>query len=320
VKMERLGSITSELSTNLIKSIVVPPGGLLGWLTRHRAAWSREKQRLTRPDVRPDDALDIAAAEFPAGPIVLLGGAPVPDEAVVEAIHLAGGRSVKMAVVPVAAVDDPAAATAEAMRLFTRFGMKKVEPFDLTNRERATNPEWCARLAGYDAVVLCGESPSQGLHVLQATLAAVTLRNMVQAGKLLVGLGAGGAILGSRVFPSSEADEVTAGLAILPGLLLDTQFAGCARFPRLAKAMAAAEAAHMLGAGIDEGAALVITGGEAKVLGETSVTFLDPRESSQSRGEGSDGRPKVHQLTEGYRMNLRMRRPIPPHKVESVAR
>lgn len=317
MNLERLGSLTSELSSNLIKSIVVPQGGLLGWLTRHRAA--RERQKLARPDLRYDDALDIAAAEYPAGPVVLLGGAPVPDEAIVESIHLAGGRSITMAVIPVAAVEDPAAAVAEATRLFTRFGMKKVELFELNTRERATSPDWCERLAKYDAVLLCGESPAQGLRVLQATLAAVTLREMVAAGKLLVGLGGGGAILGSRVFPSSDADEVTAGLSILPALLVDTAFTQSSRFSRLAKAMSAPEAALMLGAGVDAGAALVVTGGEAKVLGETSCTFLDPRDRAGTQGEGVGGGLKVHLLTEGFRMNLRMRRAVAPQKVENVA-
>lgn len=314
MNLDRLGSLTSELSSNLIKSIVVPPGGLLGWFTRHRAAWSREKQKLTRPDVRPDDGLDIAQAEFPAGPVVLMGGAPVPDEAVVESVHLAGGRSIKMAVIPVAAVADPAASAAEAMRLFTRFGMKKVERFDLDSREKATSPDWCERLATYDAVVLCGESPAQGLQVLQATLAAVALRDMVHAGKLLVGVDAGGAILGSRVFPSGEVDEVTAGLGILPGMLLDTECTQSARIGRLSQAIGAIDSALMLGAGIDGGAALVVSGGEAKVLGETSVSFLDGRDLV-----GNDG-VKVHQLTEGFRMNLRMRRVIAPPKAEPMAR
>lgn len=318
MNLERLGSLTSELSSNLLKSIVVPPGGLLGWLTRHRAALTREKHKLTRPDLRPDDALDIAVAEFPAGPVILLGGCPVPDEAVVEALHLAGGRSIRLAVMPVAAIVDPAATAAEAIRFFTRFGMKKVELFDLDAREKATSPDWCARLTEYDAVVLCGESPARGLQVLQATLAAVTLRDMVHAGKLLVGLSAGASILGSRVFPSAEVDEVTAGLGILPGLLLDTQFTQLSRFSRLAKAMTAEEACCMLGAGLDSGSALVLSGGEAKVLGESNVTFLDPRDRSNAI-EGSTGGLKVHLLTEGFRMNLRMRRPIAPQKAESVA-
>ncbi|MFZ5816648.1 MAG: cyanophycinase [Bacillota bacterium] len=315
MNLERLGSITSELSSNLIKSIVVPPGGLLGWFTRHRADRARERQRLSRPDLRGDDSLDIALAEYPAGPVVLLGGSPYPDEAIVEAIHLAGGRSARVAVIPVAAIVDPAASAAEAMRLFTRFGMKKVELFSLDSREKAASQEWCTRLAEFDAVVLCGESPAQGLQVLQATLAAVTLRDMVAAGKLLVGIDAGAAILGSRAFSSSEVSEATAGLGVLPALIVDTEFTQCSRFGRLAKALGVEGASLMLGAGLDAGAALVVVSGEARVLGESSVTFLDPRER-----DGGTNALKVHLLTDGYRMNLRLRRPVAPQKAASLSR
>ncbi|MFZ5824428.1 MAG: cyanophycinase [Bacillota bacterium] len=319
MNLERLGSITSELSSNLIKSIVVPPGGLLGWFTRHRAERARERQRVLRPELRADDALALCMAEFPVGPVVLLGGTPVPDEAVVESIHLAGGRSIKMAIIPVAATSDPAATSVEASRLFTRFGMKKVELFELDSREKATSAQWCARLAEYDAVVLCGENPAQGLQVLQATLAAVTLRDMAQVGKLIVGLDAGAAILGSRVFPGSEGEEATAGLGLLPGLLLDTAFTQCSRFSRMARAMTTDDGCYLLGTGLDSGSALVIQGGEAKVLGEASVTFLDPRDRTAGGEELPNGL-KVHLLTEGFRMNLRLRRTIAPQKREALAR
>lgn len=302
MNLDRLGSITSELSSNLLKSIVVPQGGLLGWLTR-----PRERPKST---VRPDDGSETSMAEFPAGPVVLLGGAPVPDEAVVESIHLAGGRAIKMAVIPVAAVADPAASAAEATRLFTRFGMKKVELFPLDSREKAASPEWCEKLAGFDAVLLCGESPAQALQVLQATLAAVTLGEMVKGGKLLIGLDGAAAALGSRAFPSGEAEAFTTGLGILPGLLLETGAPESSAPERLLQTMAAPEAAQMLGVRLDLGSALVLSGGEAKVLGESAVTFHDPR-------QGGAG---VQRLTEGFRINLRARRVMAPQALEVANR
>lgn len=319
MKLERLGSLTSELSSNLLKSIVVPQGGLLGWITRHRAERLRERLSALRPDARPDDALQTAMAEWPSGPVVLMGGAPVPDEAVVEAVHLAGGRSARMAIVPAAAQEDPAAAAASALRLFTRFGMKKAEIVELESRERATSPDWCIRLSEFDAVVLCGESTARGLQVLQATLAAVTLQEMLHTGKLLVGLNAGAAILGSRVFPGMEEGAPTAGLGILPGLLVDTEFTQRSRFSRLAGAMRAGEAGSMLGAGLDGGAAVVVQDGEARVVGEGSVTILDPRVQPSGSSAPVDGL-KVHLMTEGYRLNLRMRRLMAPQKSEAIAR
>lgn len=318
IHLGKLGSLTTELSSNLIKSIVVPPGGLMGWLTRSRTALSREKARPERPETRPDEGMDRVTAETPLGPVVLMGFAPVPDEAVVESVHLAGGRSARMAVVPVAAAADPAATTAESARLFTRYGMKRVEILELDTREKAVSPEWVDRLSEFDAVVLCGESVVKGLEVLQATLAAATLKKMGMAGKLLVGLGAGAALLGGRVFPSSNAEGATPGLGILPGLLLETDSAEGTRLQRLPRAAGAPDTAALLGIELPAGSAVLVQGGEAKVLGEGVVTFVDGR-PRQKDGAATAG-PQLHELTEGYRIHLRNRRVVAPVKEEIAAR
>lgn len=262
--------------------------------------------------------MEIRSSELPPGPVVLLGGPPVPDEAIVETIHLAGGRSMRVGVLPVAAEASPTDTVAEATRLFTRFGVKRVEVIDLNCRENAGDPECADRLAEYDAVVLCGESASRGLGVLQGTRAAVTLRRMAWDSKLLLGMGAGAAILGSRVFGAAESDGMVQGLGVLPGLILETQASQAERFSRLLRAMCGRdEASCMLGTVVDAGAALIVRGNEAKVLGDGTVTFVDARDT----GSAGDTGLKVHPLTGGYRMHLRSRRPIPPVSDEgAVAR
>lgn len=313
MNLERLGSITSELSTSLLKSIVVPQRSLRAWFARHRSSNPRNKNG--RPDGRPERELDVSTAEFPAGPVILMGGTPVPDEAVVAAVHLSGGRSARLAVVPAAAGGDAAEAAAVAARAFTRFGMKHVEPVLLDSREKAADPKWVARLREYDAIVLCGDSPARGLHVLQATAAAAALRDHVKAGRLLVGIDAGAAILGSRLFPHEAEDGITVGLGIVPALLIDPGFSGAQRFSRLVRAMSAPEAAAMMGVGLDAQTGVLIADGEAKVLGEARVTVLDPWE----RGTPSEDRPgglKVHLLTDGYRLDFRTRRAFPPERPE----
>jgi cyanophycinase len=317
VNLERLGSITSELSSSLLKSIVVPPGGLRGWFVRHRSP--AQRSRNGRSEGRSENELDVSVAEYPAGPIILMGGLPAPDEAVVEALHLAGGRSARLAIIPAAASGDPEAAAAAGVRIFTRYGMKRVERFLLDTREKATDPAWVARLREFEAVVLCGDSPARGLQVLQWTPAAAALREHVEEGRLLVGVDAGAALLGSRLFPHVAEEAVAAGLGLLPGLLVDTAFTQSQRFGRLVRAMSAEEAAVMLGVGLDAGAALVVVDGEAKMLGETTITFVDPRERVAAGGDQPSGL-KVHLLTDGYRMNLRMRRAIPPERGEAAGK
>jgi cyanophycinase len=315
VKLDRLGDITSELSTNLVKSIVLP-GGLLEWLSRPLPERLRDKWRssLSKPGEMDGQRTPVAA-----GPLVLMGGTPVPDESIVAMIHLSGGRTARLAVIPAAAAD-PGAAAEQGVRFFTRFGMRRVEVVEITTRERADSPEWAQQLAAYDAVFLCGEDRALGLTVLYGTAVARTLAEMMAAGKPVAALGGSAAILGEWVLvPQDGQERLVEGLGLAPGLLVDVQFTQESRFNQVAKALNAGACAHCMGAGLDAGAAMVVRDGEAKVLGDSSVTFMDPRESKATgdAGQGANGAMcglKVHVLMDGFLMNLRSRKPMAPPK------
>lgn len=318
MKLDRLSDITSELSSSLVKSIVVP-GGLLEWLTRPLPERLRDRFRTGLAGSKSGEAAEVQRITVAAGPAVLMGGVPVPDEAVVAMIHLAGGRSAKLAVIP-AATDMHEQAVEQATKLFTRFGMRGMQVLDLTTRERAESPEWNAKLAEFDAIFLVGESETIGCDVLAGTLAARTLREMMAAGKPVAGLAAGATIMGDRVIVERDGQEaVVDGLRLVGGLMLDTQFTHRSRFGRLTKALNKENQAPLMAAGIDAGAAVAVRDGEAKVLGEASVTFLDPRESV-TIAEGNGQSPgalcelKVHVLMDGFVMNLRSRRPSGPNR------
>lgn len=319
MKLDRLSDITSELSTNLVSSIMLP-GGLLDWLTRPLPQRLRPKflAGVTGKEQQPEPRRSTPLT----GPMVLMGGLPAPDESIVAMIHLAGGRSARLAVIPVASENHEQAAE-QGLKLFTRFGMRKVEVFDLTTRERAESPEWNAKLAAYDAVFLCGGKESVGLEVLAGTAAAHTLKGMLAVGKPVAGLCAGAAILAERLVVRRDGDEVLAeGLGLASGLLVDTQFTQENRFGRLAKLLQGDGAGRFLGMGLDAGAAVALRNGEAKVLGESSVTFLDLRDSQVVSDPVTAAvyGLKVHVLMDGFVMNLKTRLPYGPAKESLVGK
>lgn len=313
MKFDRLSDLTSELSTNLVKSIVFPTG-FWDWLTRPLAERRRDRKAGSR-SVEPGDAAH--ASSVAAGPIVLVGGSPIPDEAVVAMIHLVGGRSASVAVIPVAAAE-AAPAAAEGLRAFTRFGMRKAEIFDLTNRERADSEEWATHLSEFDGVFLCGEDPQVGLNVLSGTRCAKTLQEMLAAGKPVAGMAGAAAMLGAYLLVERDGEsEVVQGLGLAPGLVVDPYFSQRARFSRLAQAFNQECVLSCLGVGIDGGTSVVIRDEEARVLGEGSATFLSPDEAAKpsEQGVGAPGAMaglKVNVLLDGFGLNLRTRKPTAP--------
>lgn len=313
MKLDRLGDITSELSSNLVKSIVVP-GGLLDWLSKPLGERLRDRLKPAATGGKSSETAEGPRNLVAEGPLVLVGGAPIPDEAVVAIIHLAGGRTAKLAIIPLAA-DDQSEAVAAATRAFTRFGMRNVELFELVTRERAESPEWAEKLAAFDAVCLCGDNAAKGLDVLRDTVSLRTLREMMAAGKPVAGFSAGAAILAERLLLVRNGEEVLAeGTGLAPGLLLETRFIQQAGFSRLAKALNSEAGQSLMGVGLDAGAAIAIRDAEARIMGDASVMFLDPRDRdtvNENTGTtaGTVGL-KVHVLTDGYGMNLRLRKPI----------
>lgn len=321
MKLDWLSDITSELSSSLVKSIVLP-SGFREWLAKPLS----ERLRELKPGGAGSKAGEVDGAKMalPTGPLVLIGGSPAPDEAIVAMIHLVGSRAAKLAVVPVAA-SDPVSVADEGVRLFTRFGMRNVQVLELCTRERAESPEWANRLAEYDGVFLCGESAALGLGVLESTLAARTLQEMMAAGKPVAGLGGAAAILADRLLVGQEsAEHLVSGLGLAKSLFVDAYFTQQSRFGHLVKALGKQGATSLMGVGLDAGAAVVIRDGEAKVLGESSVTFVDAREGTPVVDQAND-QPgamsglKVHVLMDGFGMNLRTRKPAGPPKEQAQA-
>jgi len=274
VKLDRIDDLASELSSNLLKSMVLP-GGLLGWLSRPLTERIRkhQKSQSSATDQDRDRALSLKSRAS-CGPVVLLGGYPVPDEAVVEIIHLSGGRSAKVAVIPVAAEDQKVAGAA-AMRLLTRFGMRQTQIIEIQSRAQADTPEFAAGLAGFDAILLCGDNPVLGYQRLQGTVSALAIQALSLTGKLVIGLSGGAGLLAEKtVVADNENEYPKPGLGIVSGILVQAGELPKANFSRLTRALGRVDSLT-LAASVDAGTALVLKSGEAKVLGDASVTFLD---------------------------------------------
>jgi cyanophycinase len=305
VNLERLGNITAELSSNLVKSIVLP-GGLLARLTRSTPAAPRSESRSEAETVRQP---------LPAGPVVLLGGCPVPDHVVVQLIHLCGGRAARIAVIPVG-TDDPQATGQTAARFFTRFGMKQVEVIELSAREQADNPAIADRIGRFDTVVLHGENVAAAVALLSGTLVAGALHQFSALGRPVIGCAAGSAVMAAHCL--TEDGSVVDGLGLVPRTVIEPGFSDHARFSRLLNAVGANFAAQTLGIGLDEQTALFVRDGEALVVGDGGATFVDTRDVSQYEETGGEAGKscicdvKVHRLVAGWTLSLRSRKPVAP--------
>jgi cyanophycinase len=128
----------------------------------------------------------------------------------------------------------------------------------------------------------------------------------------------------SGATPKQRMTQMSAGLGLLPGVIVDQHFEQRNRLGRLLALVAQSPA--LLGMGIDEDtAALVSPSGIMEVLGKGSVTLLDPARIQTDAYEVKRHRPMMisgvvlHSLPSGYRFDLRRRRLLAPLRPVSAS-
>jgi len=315
LNLQRLGSVTSELSSHLIRSIALP-GELLRQLPRRRRG-----QRTGAPDRR-----DLQAA-LPAGAILWVGSETIPDDAVVAALRRAGGRQEPVAAVGVG--EAGAAMAPAALRQFARYGARVAGEFPVRSRAEAEDPGWPERLRGARVAILCAGDPGEARDLLLGSSCQAALREVLAAGGVVCGIGEGGIVLGRQFLaPGPEGrPQLEEGLGLMPPLLLPAA-PSLSRWGagKLLAALGIRLGREYLGLAVDAGAAVLLAEDEVRVLGEGAVIVLDGRDALPGPVDSfrtpvevpvaADDPPaldlRAHVLLAGYGLNLLSRRPLGP--------
>jgi cyanophycinase len=119
----------------------------------------------------------------------------------------------------------------------------------------------------------------------------------------------------SQTHPRIETVEMGPGLGFLPGVVIDQHFSQRGRLGRLISALILEPA--VLGFGIDENTAMVVTDNQIEVIGEGAVTIVDESEATYNNmGEILKDESlaicgaKLHILPHGFKFDLKTRQPI----------
>lgn len=150
-----------------------------------------------------------------------------------------------------------------------------------TPRERQG---FLAQVSAATAVFFTGGDQTRIMAGLDPLLARA-LRSRHRAGVAFGGTSAGTAIMSPRMIAGGDPPRLRAGLALLPGTILDQHFLERGREGRLRAAVARHPDA--LGVGVDEGAALVVEDGRhAEVVGGR-VALVSSREGLRVLEDGA---------------------------------
>lgn len=261
------------------------------------------------------------------GTLVVIGGAEDKDSDCLilrRFVDLAGGEEGRLVVVTAAAAEP--GRTGETYRLLFRdLGVAEVAVLNVSSRRDAGEPAVAGELQQATGVFFTGGDQLRITSILGGTKVDDALRRAYRSGAIIAGTSAGASAMSETMIvegeeadaPSKNTVQMAPGMGLLREVVVDQHFAQRGRVGRLLAAVA--QHPYMLGVGIDEDTAIVVSPeGTFEVIGSHAVTVIDGRRIGETNVSETGPREPLaltnvilHILPSGYRFDMRRRIPIP---------
>jgi len=254
---------------------------------------------------------------------MVIGGAEdkLRDKAILSRFaKFAGGSEGRVVVISTASsLGDQA--TEMYRELFLDLGLGEVTGLRPEEREEADDPAVVSALQGATGVYLTGGNQSRLAAVVAGTRLGDALFLAHDRGAVLAGTSAGASAMASHMVafgrsgstPKNRMAQLSAGLGILQGLVIDQHFEQRGRIGRLLAIVAGSPS--LLGVGLDEDTCAIVHADQTiQVIGRGAVTIVDGSHVKTDAYRGKGYRPLMvsgavlHSLPAGYWFDLRARK------------
>jgi len=231
-------------------------------------------------------------------------------------VRLAGGRNARIVVIP-SASSFPQEAVHTYNAAFGRLGAPEVVVVNPRSRAAAGASTLVKAMDEATGVFMTGGNQLKLSQLFVGTPAAEAISRAHERGAVVAGTSAGASIMSSfmislgsdGVTPRQRSSQLTSGLGLLPGVIIDQHFDERARYGRLMSLVASSP--NLLGMGIDEDtAAEVRDGRKLTVVGSGAVFVVDARTAVSDVPEARRHAPLlisgavVHSLPNGATFDL----------------
>jgi cyanophycinase len=256
------------------------------------------------------------------GSLILIGGGEDKEERRVILREIArridGGKLVLATI----ASHEPEGYFEAYQKGFADLGLADLVELYIEDRAEASDPKKLAALDGAAGVFFSGGDQLRIVSQIADSPIERRLHAILEAGGLIAGTSAGASMMSHTMLvegPSSESHRIgdlhmAPGLGLLADAIVDQHFAERGRFGRLFGAVA--HNPRELGLGIDEDTAIIVEGGQARVIGNGCVYVVDGTDVTRSNIAEADSHRalsmhdvRLHVLSAGDRFDLARRRP-----------
>jgi len=228
-----------------------------------------------------------ASSTPPLGTLFAIGGAEAKlrRRSVLRAfVAAAGGADARIAVVPSAS--SLGVEVVEVYQaVFGSLGARQVIALRPESRAAARDPDLVEQLGKVSAIFMTGGNQLKLSSFITGTPFGDAIHEAYERGAVVGGTSAGASILAEHMIafgsggstPKQRMSQLSVGLGLIKGVVIDQHFEQRNRYGRLMSLVA--QSPSLLGMGIDEDTAAVIREGtRVEVVGRGAVTIVDGRQ------------------------------------------
>ncbi|YAL81872.1 cyanophycinase [Dermacoccaceae bacterium W4C1] len=217
-------------------------------------------------------------------------------------VKLAGGRKARILIIPTAS-SVPDEVVDVYGTVFSRLGAAEVHTADPADRMASSSPDLVEAAQHATGVFISGGNQLKLSQLIVGTPFGAALLAAYRNGTVIAGTSAGASIMSQfmismgeeGVTPRQRSSQLTAGLGLLPGVIIDQHFDQRARYGRLLSLVAGSPS--LLGMGIDEDtAAEIVDERTMTIVGSGAVFVVDAR---QARTDAHEARRDAPLLVSG---------------------
>ena len=237
-------------------------------------------------------------------------------------IELAGGRQARIAILTTA-TELPREVGDEYRSLFTELGAASAGILYIANREAANDFHQVSEIEQATGIFFTGGDQLRLTSILGGSAIDGAIRRAFRQGTVIGGTSAGASVMSTTMIvegnssdtPKKSALSMAHGMGLIDEVVIDQHFAQRGRINRLLAAVS--QNPHVLGIGVDEDTALLVSpGGKCEIVGSQTVTVVDGKDigySNVSESKCADplaiSNVILHILPPGFGYDLRSRKP-----------
>lgn len=236
------------------------------------------------------------------GKLFIIGGGSRPSAMVDRIIKETGIDKGGYGIVLPMSSAEPDSAVYFAKKQFVEKGINTIYGVNFVKNEKLTKSKLDS-IKNAKLVYISGGDQNNFMDIVAGTDIEKAIHESYKNGNLIAGTSAGAAVMSkqmitgnelkhtkySATFKNIESDniEIKTGLGMLTNVIIDQHFVKRSRYNRLISAVI--EHPDMLGIGIDESTAILVSGNTAEVVGDSQVIVLKNAKKSKNVHEDKLG-------------------------------